>query len=267
MHKKYQIGKVTKIIGMSDEGVRNYEKEGIIKPQKNEQTGYRYYGIMDIVTLMNSKIYRNLGFTLKETSNLVNDCEVCDIKKTLTSKENEIKEKIKMEKLILNRLENTNILVGELESKLYECSIINRPSMYRIEFLKDGEVILSKENNNYIQEWIELSPLTVLSTRYPIEIFPDIAGKSISGLGILNEDAEQLNIKENKFIKFWPETKCVYSLVKSDNSMLQVDFNFMFDYLMKHNLKHNGDVITRSVISTHQNREFNRYLQVWMPVK
>ena len=68
-------------------------------------------------------------------------------------------------------------------------------------------------------------------------------------------------------INFLPETKCVYSLVRCDNSRLQVDFSFMFDYLKKNNLNHSGDVITRAVINTHQNWEFNRYLQVWMPVE
>lgn len=267
MFEKYQIGKVSRIICMSDEGVRNYEKVGIIKPEKDNDTGYRYYNVMDIVTLMSSKIFRNLGFTLRETSQIVNDYELCEIKKSLINKENEIREKIKIEKLILKRLENINILIDELENKLYECSINKRPPMYRIEFLANAGVSFSKEKQRYIQEWVELSPLAVLSTRYPIETFPDITDKSISGLGILNEDAKLLNIKENEFINFLPETKCVYSLVRCDNSRLQVDFSFMFDYLKKNNLNHSGDVITRAVINTHQNWEFNRYLQVWMPVE
>lgn len=267
MLKKYQISKVAKVIGMSDEGVRNYEKVGIIKPEIDNDTGYRHFDIMDIVTLFSSKMFRNLGFDLKETSKIINDYEVHDIKSVLLNKENYLKEKIKIDNLIIKRLENINFLVDELQNKLYKCCIAKRPSMYRLEFLENGGVRLSKEKQRFIQEWVKLSPLSALSTRYPLETFPDYADKSISGLGILYEDAKLIDIKENEFIKFWPETKCAYSLVRCDNSRLSIDFGFMFDYLCKYNLKHNGDVISRAIISTHQNREFNRYLQVWMPIE
>ena len=52
----YKIGEVAKLLGISSETVRYYEREGVIQSQKiDQESGYRYYEALDINALMRSE--------------------------------------------------------------------------------------------------------------------------------------------------------------------------------------------------------------------
>ena len=72
----YLISDLSRITGMSIEGIRKYEKEGIIAPQRSENGQYRIYDYLDITSMMRSRMYRALGFSLKETGELINDASL-----------------------------------------------------------------------------------------------------------------------------------------------------------------------------------------------
>ena len=48
----YKIGEVAKLLGISSETVRYYEREGVIQSQKiDQESGYRYYEALDITAI------------------------------------------------------------------------------------------------------------------------------------------------------------------------------------------------------------------------
>ncbi len=52
----YTIGQVSKLLGLSIEGIRKYEKMGIIMPVRSA-CDYRKYGYLDITALIRAKAY------------------------------------------------------------------------------------------------------------------------------------------------------------------------------------------------------------------
>ena len=48
---RYPIGRISKVLGLSTETIRTYERKGIVYPQKNEN-GYRTFHVLDIGTLL-----------------------------------------------------------------------------------------------------------------------------------------------------------------------------------------------------------------------
>ena len=53
---EYKIGEVSKILNISKEMIRYYEKQGILKPSRKEDNNYRTYSVMDVFLLRNSPI-------------------------------------------------------------------------------------------------------------------------------------------------------------------------------------------------------------------
>lgn len=49
---EYKIGEVSKILNISKEMIRYYEKQGILKPSRKEDNNYRTYSVMDVFLLM-----------------------------------------------------------------------------------------------------------------------------------------------------------------------------------------------------------------------
>ena len=47
MKEYYSIGETAKLLGVSTQTLRYYDREGILRPETiNEETGYRYYSYM-----------------------------------------------------------------------------------------------------------------------------------------------------------------------------------------------------------------------------
>ena len=69
---KYHIGLISKLLGLSAEGIRLYERGGIVRSRREGGGGYSFYERPDIVSLMLAMSYRGCGFTLGEAESLVN---------------------------------------------------------------------------------------------------------------------------------------------------------------------------------------------------
>lgn len=66
MKMKYKIGYISKISGVSPRALRFYEKKGLLIPNKDPYTHYRYYTDEHIDILQQVLLYRELGLKLDE---------------------------------------------------------------------------------------------------------------------------------------------------------------------------------------------------------
>ena len=65
---KYSIGEIANLLGISIVAVRNYEKCGLIEPQRNEQNNYREYNAIDLNLIRRARTYMSYGFSLGEST-------------------------------------------------------------------------------------------------------------------------------------------------------------------------------------------------------
>ena len=68
---KYKIGEVARLLGVSIEAIRFFEKRGLINPTRDEISGYRMYSAAELNVLMRIRGYAKCGFTLAETASLI----------------------------------------------------------------------------------------------------------------------------------------------------------------------------------------------------
>ena len=59
---EYTIGQISRLLGLSIEGIRNYEKSGIIRSKRTEASNYRKYSYLEITSLIRARMYRSLCF-------------------------------------------------------------------------------------------------------------------------------------------------------------------------------------------------------------
>jgi|SRR3990172_1496317 len=107
---EYFVGHLAKEVGMNVETIRYYEKQKLLpKPKLKEDSRYRVYDETDLKRLLFIKRSKELGFTLKEISELLNlkveSSATCgDVKHLAEHKLNDVEEKIKDLKNIKNVL-------------------------------------------------------------------------------------------------------------------------------------------------------------------
>ena len=61
-----KINEVEAQVGITKKNIRFYEAEGLLKPQRNSDNGYRDYGEGDVAALRQIKLLRKLGLPLEE---------------------------------------------------------------------------------------------------------------------------------------------------------------------------------------------------------
>ena len=67
----YRIGQVARRVGMTVEGLRYYERRGLLRPASRSASGYRLYGESDVERLRFVRAAQEMGFTLSEITELL----------------------------------------------------------------------------------------------------------------------------------------------------------------------------------------------------
>ena len=75
MDYSYTTKEICDIFGVGRETLRHYEKLRLLRPQINEENGYREYGYWDVAMMVDVMKYRCNEFTLKETEAAMRDTD------------------------------------------------------------------------------------------------------------------------------------------------------------------------------------------------
>ena len=65
--KEYRIGEVSKMLDVPVETIRFLEQKGLVSPEKNPESGYRFYDVWDVNQILDYKKFRQIGFSSGET--------------------------------------------------------------------------------------------------------------------------------------------------------------------------------------------------------
>lgn len=264
---KYRISEVAKLLDLSSEAIRYYESKGIIQPQRDEETGYRYYGGWDIHMLIRARTYRQLGYTLDETADLINKFDTVDIISYLSKKRDEIEKEIERSKNLLHYLdkEKENVVNSDVITGLYQ--LVFRPEMYRLE-IQEGYVLYpDKKLRQTINSWIDKVPFAFSSTLFTLKSIRNREENFTVGLGIYKEYADLLGIEESEYVKLFPSKLCILTGIqtKSSKNISPSLLQPAMEYMNSQGMILTEDVITKSILMRKVDGEYINWHQAWLP--
>ena len=70
---RYTISEMAALLGVTTHTLRYYEKIGLIQPEVNRETGYRYYTVTDTRRFNLCRELRAAGFTLEECKDFLDE--------------------------------------------------------------------------------------------------------------------------------------------------------------------------------------------------
>ena len=114
--KKYStISEISKLLGLSTDTIRFYEKKGLVHPHVNPENNYRMYTLMNVLELLDVIYYRHLDFPLSDIYELSKTLKPSYTIELIEKKEEETKRKIYYEQQLLKK----NVLFKILKNRLY----------------------------------------------------------------------------------------------------------------------------------------------------
>ena len=259
---EYTIGQISRLLGLSIEGIRNYEKGGIIRSKRTEASNYRKYSYLDITSLIRARMYRSLGFSITETSYLTNEGSIEEILGRLSAQKEALRREIILAEHKLKRLSEIEQSLDALEGELNRVTLCESPAVYRVEFSHNGVVDFSERTVATFQAWMDCAPFVYVSSRY-------CRGEVYGGLAIDEKYAELLNIKPDDVVQFHPASMGLrLTVMEEDNDYSDVNvLSMLHEYADRHSFTLSEDMIGHTVIGVNKIRAYRRYRRIYADIK
>lgn len=145
MKDYYTIGQVSKLLGVSSDTLRYYDKIGLTKVRINPQNKYRYYEMEDIHLLTIVLGARSLQFPIEDIKKCLSNVSIDSYYEFLEKEENEVKSKLKL---------LTETMASINEAKTYLNKVRDFENNYSLDKLivKNSKKDFIKVKSNYLIE-------------------------------------------------------------------------------------------------------------------
>lgn len=217
--KKYLIGELAKAMGVSHEYLKYYEKNNVIKCERNEDSKYRYFTFADAGKVADTKKYRNMGFTVKEVKNIIWEYSLKNTIELYKQKRNSLSNDLfKIQGTIEYIDEVLNCFSsGEfINDKWY---IIDQNEFFFFPHTQENTFYLNEIDSLRVQNWIDVQPLTYKTLFVPIEVNDSVSNHEyLYGFWADKSIVDKLNLDIGKPVQHINSGRCFVYYFKAVNS-------------------------------------------------
>ncbi|NCC68930.1 MAG: MerR family transcriptional regulator, partial [Clostridia bacterium] len=204
---KYTISEMAKLLGVTTHMLRYYEKIGIIRPETNQQTGYRYYSVIDTRRFNLSRSLFSTGFTLEQCAEIITDIapegrdELFDRQIAVNRRQMELS------KIAVRYLETTKRIYDSLERQTDRITVENQPRQWRLNLSKNECPNKDEALEAEKEEWLSCLPAASWVSRIPQAVLKQFSTGVIDyeyGLMIQEKDALVLGLRRTQNVEIVP---------------------------------------------------------------
>ena len=146
-----KISEAAKLLGISTDTIRYYEKEGVIYPKRISQNNYRDLDNKDVISLLACLYNRKIGYSMKESVEYVEGIPVSKVTDILNNKICELESEVKETKNLIDYLTTLKV---ESETDFYNIGnywITVEPKCYLLPYVKisQSEFCFTKDDPRY----------------------------------------------------------------------------------------------------------------------
>lgn len=129
---KYTIGEMSQLLGVTPHMLRYYEKVGIIRPETNNATGYRYYSVVDTRRFNLSRALFSSGISLERCSEILQGMPQPELEALPDEKIAEQKRQIQRTQIAIQYMESVKETYRSLDSQVGQVRIQYFPRFWRL---------------------------------------------------------------------------------------------------------------------------------------
>ncbi len=156
--KRYTVGQMAKAMGVSPQTLRHYEEMGLVEAQRNEQNQYREFSMRDNKILMQTALYRSMGFSLKEIRSLFKEYQEEAVQSAFDRRIDEVDQQIAQLQLLKVELKEYADSIQTALKHSGECWIDERDKEFYGVLKKGSGLGLESEDGNELIEFQKKAP-------------------------------------------------------------------------------------------------------------
>lgn len=145
---RYRTGEMAEFFGMTKEGIRYLERQGLITSRRDEQNRYRYFSRSEITRLKEIRSYQALGFSLEEAARIVCRTPREELLSRMDEKLSELEKKEEQIRQMRTTLQERRGVVARMLDTQEAFELVMRPEILFFNHVSDeasGESAREKE--------------------------------------------------------------------------------------------------------------------------
>ena len=272
---RYRIGEVSKMVDVPVETIRFLEHKGLVKPEKNAENGYRSYSVWDVNQILDYKKFRQIGFTSRETVDLVRNCSLSGLLEQLDSKKKEavfLAHYYQAKALKLKNFQSVLNNASELVGKYY---IMNRPENYSLFTRKRNDKGLymtsAKETEGGFQELTRHYPFVEHIFRIKEDWMrqPSTQTQAQWGFTVKKYWADRLGIQLLPKMEHLRAVTALFTVIRigAQEYFTPAVLEGAMAYMSEHRYESNGDILGIYIATVREQGCNVRYLELWIPIR
>lgn len=261
---RYRLGTVAQFLGVTKGAVRNYEKLGLIRSERDPQNNYRYYQFEDVDALRKVRSFRNMGFSLEEIYELIRLERLSEVETALQQKEKQLKAEQQRIREQLRDMDYLQQKIKKLSEGETECRPAIRPSLYWIP-------ITRQEGGDSKRLWIEAAwaqamPEVAISPLFRVE-----NGIITATVGFCAEKEvfHRRGLPRREDMRMFQEEESVWQIISyqmpEEERYAEKDFEAMSSYLRQSGRELPGEFIGRGLFTVGEGERKTFYAEIWIP--
>lgn len=265
MKNKYKIGDLEKLFGINAQTIRFYESKGFLKPQKNEETGYRYYSNWEINFLLDVIQLKQYGFPLNQIHDILNAEKPEKAFASFEQQETAIAENIAELQEQLESIHRQKNLIMSIKNCTYE--IVQSPQLLFHPYRTRNGLLDAKKDNGETAKWISHLPVSMASFLLDsTDVCPDT--DYLWGYSMTIPEAVKRGIStSNNMILF--SRKSIHTVFEAgdENSFMNAIIKHVLPKLKDSKLTITDKPYGRLILRSECNHKMRRFFELFIPIE
>ena len=265
---RYKIGDVAKILGISPELLRYYQRKGVVSPTTDESNNYRYYDAWDINFLIDCLWFKNYGFGIEQTAKLVSASSYDDVMAAMHARRDEIVNELRRGQMLLDRAEQYFAAMERTRTMLGRCDLVYSPEVYRYFNRRNNSYERIDELQDLSLHWLQYMPFVNRCFEIKQETLEHSTDDYAWGYSIDMELVKKLGVPLEPPVEHLPSAPSVHAVFTSSgkSKFSPRQMGFVLDYIRQNDLSITGDARGNLVCSVMEDGKLTGYFEVWLPV-
>ncbi|MCR0571066.1 MerR family transcriptional regulator [[Clostridium] innocuum] len=259
----YKISQIAKLLGLSSDTIRFYEKKGLVHPSVNPDNQYREYNLDNILELLDIIYYRHLDISLQDIQSICTSKSRENMYELLLKKKQETEEKIRYEQQLLKKLTCISETYQRVESNQNICSIKAFPASVILFESERTSDFFTQQIAHLTQDQFVLCSLFKTYHINSCDIQPK---KTIIALEQDIMEELHMDYPQAQLIKAHKQP-CVFLVIHMLHSQIQQeDIALLFAYAAKQKLTLQDTLYMREIPLTSYQDDQNYYAELYIPI-
>ena len=264
---KYSVKDLSNILGITTSAIHFFEKENLIKVNK-EKNGWRYYNVVDVFRLLSYTKYKNMEIPMKAIVKQFSgdDSSYLSTKDRMEKYKRRAEEKSKHYKELADSIEENLKSIRLIDELLDKYEFIKSPEILMLYDDECGWISRNRQSQKMVQQCVKAMPIVQLGV---------IKHRDINtcnfGYMVLDNHIKSLDSSVDLHRKNLKSTSCLHTIQIVDDELTknpEATFKRAEEYAKSRGFKITGDIVGKILlVDVEKPAKLHTYIEIWIPIK